>query len=42
LDAVAADETPAVSGSDGLKTVKIIQEIDEQAFGTEEVNEAVQ
>lgn len=42
LDAVAADETPTVSGTDGLKAVKIIQEINRQAFDTEEVNEAVQ
>jgi len=42
LDAVAADETPPVSGVDGLEAVKIIQEIDEQAFGTEEPNETVQ
>lgn len=42
LDAVVADETPAVSGTDGLKAVEIIQEIDQQAFGTEEPNETVQ
>ncbi|MGQ4554927.1 Gfo/Idh/MocA family oxidoreductase [Halobellus sp. GM3] len=42
LEAVAADTTPSVSGTEGLEVVKIVQEIDEQAFGTEETNEALQ
>lgn len=42
LEAVTADETPVVSGADGLEAVRVIQEIDNQAFGTKEVNETVQ
>ncbi|WP_280537350.1 Gfo/Idh/MocA family oxidoreductase [Halopenitus sp. POP-27] len=42
LEAVAEDNTPPVSGTDGLEAVKIIQEIDEQAFSTEGPNETVQ
>lgn len=42
LEAVAEGDTPPVSGIDGLEAVKIVQQIDEQAFGTEESNETVQ